>query len=1010
MGINTEDLLLVNRGGESFKLMANDTDTNLDDDDLLWVQREGVDYHIRGAEIKEGIGPSQRPPDIGVFEVSPSEPGLSRFTDESFPLTMSVVTEGTPDPGIKTFKAAVSGTLKSSELSSSIIEISGPTEKISYSLRFQAGRYLYRDTYGGTGLLTFWYKSSKPGVDQDICNGVTVNAPDDKWYYSRRENITLGQIGGSFNGYLADIRFSSDVMSFHLDFADNSSDEAVGKDVSGNSLDWKLYGDNFGATNLFETAPITEIIPTDLNNGLTGELNKQVPKGEYLRKIVWDRYRGRYCGYSSTGSGTTGNTYYWYISDDGNTWEYVSEFYQSWRQGNEGSNHFTTYFGIDTTDAANGMMVLLHGNFGYSTNWSYEPTTHTYISEDGGVTWTNQGSVGYVPCGENILIRGNDILCDWWSGKSSNPTHFGIYWGKTTNKGSSWSMNQFYSPNNEGYNETGRHISGVSEDGYCWSAYFRGAPGLHNPQGWCGVTRGSGLGLGSTLPFCTNDQMRGTTCDNDLNVLLQTDVGLFYSTDNFSTYVRVGENLLPSNYARYSMLGHRSGYWWFADKDAECYWRVTDIEDESTWFQFFPAKYLNGNSTCSYNFRADGSGKMMLGYDNNVWYQTDNPPIVKFADSTNLDQYVGHQFRIKGKSNNLLGVAFAGTDPDTLTLSANLDLAYEVGDVLYRYTPFYAMSQTVDVPTPWGVTTGFGFSKRAEYTTLDPTENTGLDYGNLRSGKASGDLPSVKPGLGLWYYEVDGQPRLWDGQVLNFQDGPGNYNFGQLPFYNEVPAGYNLILAEWPYTLKLQDSVNIEAFEVGDYVTEYGGESSGYGTIDSIQFEGGRPVVTLTGGSGSWSLNSKMVSPPVFKDGVTLHCKLTPEGNVTALSESDYGWQPWTPTRTDFDPYQSNIIFPPLLSTGEAPDTDFPEGTELTVSVRVQNSVGEEIASKTVTPGGTELYYYTTKQAENQFDVIKESLTTFEERSAENEAVVLQQLEDAGLDSAEVAAVLKTKA
>jgi hypothetical protein len=82
-------------------------------------------------------------------------------------------------------------------------------------------------------------------------------------------------------------------------------------------------------------------------------------------------------------------------------------------------------------------------------------------------------------------------------------------------------------------------------------------------------------------------------------------------------------------------------------------------------------------------------------------------------------------------------------------------------------------------------------SPTGNYATLDPL-NPGastLSNGNLEAS-GTGDLPTIIPGSGQWYYEIDGTGYDWDGTVDDFTDAAGLYNFGQRPFEGTVTTGY----------------------------------------------------------------------------------------------------------------------------------------------------------------------------------------------------------------------------
>jgi hypothetical protein len=76
------------------------------------------------------------------------------------------------------------------------------------------------------------------------------------------------------------------------------------------------------------------------------------------------------------------------------------------------------------------------------------------------------------------------------------------------------------------------------------------------------------------------------------------------------------------------------------------------------------------------------------------------------------------------------------------------------------------------------------------FATLDPynPNATTLTNGNLTASGAT-DLPTIIPTKGNWYFEISGVAKTWTPPAA-FPSAAGDYNFGQRPFTNAVPAGY----------------------------------------------------------------------------------------------------------------------------------------------------------------------------------------------------------------------------
>jgi hypothetical protein len=96
-----------------------------------------------------------------------------------------------------------------------------------------------------------------------------------------------------------------------------------------------------------------------------------------------------------------------------------------------------------------------------------------------------------------------------------------------------------------------------------------------------------------------------------------------------------------------------------------------------------------------------------------------------------------------------------------------------------------------DTPTSYGTNTGVGGEVRGNYATLNPLDSnpTGLTNGNLDAASANA-YPTIIPGSGQWYYEVNGTGYTWNGTKAGWTLRSGSYNFGQRPFASTATSGY----------------------------------------------------------------------------------------------------------------------------------------------------------------------------------------------------------------------------
>lgn len=100
----------------------------------------------------------------------------------------------------------------------------------------------------------------------------------------------------------------------------------------------------------------------------------------------------------------------------------------------------------------------------------------------------------------------------------------------------------------------------------------------------------------------------------------------------------------------------------------------------------------------------------------------------------------------------------------------------------------------VDTPTSYGTDTGAGGEVRGNYATLNPLDGSpaGLSNGNLDAASANA-YPTIIPGNGSWYYEVNGTGYNWDGTKANWTPRAGSHNFGQRAFSSTAPSSFKAL-------------------------------------------------------------------------------------------------------------------------------------------------------------------------------------------------------------------------
>lgn len=134
--------------------------------------------------------------------------------------------------------------------------------------------------------------------------------------------------------------------------------------------------------------------------------------------------------------------------------------------------------------------------------------------------------------------------------------------------------------------------------------------------------------------------------------------------------------------------------------------------------------------------------------------------------------------------------------------------------------------------TNFSVTTGSGDDSFVDmptnnFATLNPLDESpsGVDNGNLDATSANA-YPTIIPGSGTWYYEVNGTGYTWNGTRAGWTKRSGSHNFGQRAFNGTATA-------DTLCTANLPTPVIADPSEQMDIVT-YEGNGSSSRTITGI--------------------------------------------------------------------------------------------------------------------------------------------------------------------------------
>ena len=225
---------------------------------------------------------------------------------------------------------------------------------------------------------------------------------------------------------------------------------------------------------------------------------------------------------------------------------------------------------------------------------------------------------------------------------------------------------------------------------------------------------------------------------------------------------------------------------------------------------------------------------------------------------------------------------------------------------------------------------------------------------------------------------------------------------------------YYIVIGRGDRTILTVDGeTNLSEFSVGQNVFNgiaEGDPANADGFINQIIPDGTNSQIVLTNVEGSWLVGQVVQTEPERIDNVKKYLIFDDNGNISDLSST-----PQSPRyTTGDDPVNLTFTFPSTFPSGEAPDDEIIEGSDLGVSVIAANTEGVDSSEARVTPSST-----TTTSAMGEAELAQQKLrfATYENRRdvyqgeqamAQREAL-LKEVAEMGLDAAELLGV-KAKA
>jgi len=163
------------------------------------------------------------------------------------------------------------------------------------------------------------------------------------------------------------------------------------------------------------------------------------------------------------------------------------------------------------------------------------------------------------------------------------------------------------------------------------------------------------------------------------------------------------------------------------------------------------------------------------------------------------------------------------------------------------------------------------------------------------------------------------------------------------------------------------------------------------GTVGSTDPAG--PTMTLSESDGRWVPSTKVTMNPKPAVSVKAFLNFDSNGNVSGYQTADPGFVKMGLGSS------KTLTFPGTLSSGDAPDTELPEGTSIRTKVNAVNPSGSSTSlwSNRVTPGTTTLNLGMGETV-YQTDIFTAGATrikNYQVRATENECIIAQAAYDA---------------
>ena len=310
------------------------------------------------------------------------------------------------------------------------------------------------------------------------------------------------------------------------------------------------------------------------------------------------------------------------------------------------------------------------------------------------------------------------------------------------------------------------------------------------------------------------------------------------------------------------------------------------------------------------------------------------------------------------------------------------------------------------------------------YTIQGPSSIALARYGMEDGLPPQGKVYSIRWEQRMITY--DGRAPMAPGIYIAFIQSRQNVPWA-LPSY-QGSTGWSYAASDFKPTLKFQDSRNFDKLSIGDSIQENGG--TGYGEvveIDSanstlrlnrmgpwtyVQPEPGDPKMQYESASydpgyfwtphanHTWQVGNTVSTMPKADPSARQYIIFDGD-DVIDLTKDVIA--PVDMATTEANP-TFNLNFPATFPSGQAPDDELLDGTQLTVAVYAENNVGSTAAAEASLVPGTTLF---TDLSDAEKRAMKLQQSTYEiRRDAQQKAAIIQDLLNQGFTQAEIDAAI----